>query len=318
MLFRAIGNLVCPAGPRGRLVVFIYHRVLAAADPMLRGEIDATTFERHMALLARDFNVLPLSEACERLECESLPARSVCITFDDGYADNEEIALPILKRFGLRATFFVSTGFSAGGMMFNDTIIEALRCAPLGAYDLSRLGLPELDLGDIPSRRAAADRLISELMHRPIAERQALVEAVAEALGVAHECTLMMTPGAIRRLHHEGMEIGAHTVRHPILVSISEEEGRAEIVQSKRTLEEITGAPVTLFAYPNGKPDRDYDLRHVRLVRESGFKAAVSTIPGVAHRGSDLFQLPRFGPWESDTRRLAARMLVACARTAVA
>jgi peptidoglycan/xylan/chitin deacetylase (PgdA/CDA1 family) len=314
MLLRLAGNVFSPAGNRARLVILIYHRVLSEPDPMLLGEIDAAAFEGHMGLLAAEFNVLPLSEACERLSRGTLPARAVSVTFDDGYANNEELALPILKRFGLRGTFFISTGFSAGGMMFNDTIIEALRRAPAGYHDLSPIGLGELEIGDIASRRAAVDRLIIALKHRPVTERQVTVERLAETLRTPADRKLMMTPEQIERLHREDMEVGAHTVSHPILLSISEEEARAEIVQSKRTLEEITGSTVSMFAYPNGKPGKDYDIRHVRLVREAGFTAAVSTIPGVAHRGSDFFQLPRFGPWERDTYRLGMRLLLGCAR----
>jgi peptidoglycan/xylan/chitin deacetylase (PgdA/CDA1 family) len=316
MLFRLAGNLVSPAGSRARLAILIYHRVLAAPDPMMDGEIDAAGFDAHMALLAAEFNVLPLAEACERLSRGALPARAVSITFDDGYANNEEIALPILKRYGLRAAFFVSTGYSAGGMMFNDTIIEALRGAPSGFHDLSALRLGKLEIDDLASRRTAVDRLITALKYRPVAERQRIVERLADIVHARVGTKLMMTPQQIAKLHREGMEIGAHTVTHPILSSIADDQARAEIVQSKRTLEEITGSAVTLFAYPNGKPPADYDGRHVRLVREAGFAAAVSTIPGVAHRDSDFFQLPRFGPWGRDTRRLAMRLLLSCVRAA--
>jgi len=95
-----------------------------------------------------------------------------------------------------------------------------------------------------------------------------------------------MRPAQIKRLHDEGMEIGGHTVNHPILAMLDEEEARAEIVGGKRQLEEIIGAPVTLFAYPSGKPGRDYGPRDVRLVKEAGFVAAVSTIGGVANRAA--------------------------------
>jgi peptidoglycan/xylan/chitin deacetylase (PgdA/CDA1 family) len=314
MLFRVLGNRLSPAGERGRLVVLIYHRVLPAADPILQGAIDAQGFERHMALLADEFNVLPLGDACKRLARGTLPARAVSITFDDGYADNEEVALPILKRFALGATFFVATGFSSGGVMFNDRIIEAVRHAAPGHHDLSRLSLGALELEGSESRARAVDSLVSAVMHRPYAEREALVEELADSLRAPLPGKLMMTPAQIQSLHRAGMEIGAHTVRHPILMSIPDHEARAEIVESKRTLEEITGSPVTLFAYPNGKPDRDYGVQHVRFAKEAGFAAAVSTIAGVAHRGSDLFQLPRLGPWERNTNRLAIRLLASCAR----
>jgi peptidoglycan/xylan/chitin deacetylase (PgdA/CDA1 family) len=288
--------------------------MLAAPDPILHDEIDATTFERHIALLAAEFNVLPLGEACARLARGALPARAACITFDDGYADNEQIALPILKRFGLPATFFVSSGFSDGGIMFNDVVIETVRRALAGTHDLSSLGLGCYSLSDSTTRRATVDALLGHLKYRPVGERQALVEQLAEKMGSTLPKNLMMSPAQIRRLHDAGMEIGGHTVNHPILASLDEDQARAEIVDGKRRLEDIIAAPVSLFAYPNGKPGVDYGPRDVELVKKAGFAAAVSTIGGVAGRSSDIFQLPRFGPWDRNPRRLATRLLVSCAR----
>jgi len=309
-LFHLLGNLLSPAGDRGRLSILIYHRALAAPDPVLHDEIDAATFEQHAALLRSEFNALPLGEACMRLARGSLPARAACITFDDGYADNEQIALPILKRLGLPATFFVCAGFCDGGIMFNDGVIEAVRRAPAGTHDLSSLGLGSHSLSDSTSRQAAINTLIGQFKYRPVGERRALVVRLAATMHSTLPAGLMMSPAQIKRLHNEGMEIGGHTINHPILATLDEEEARAEIVGGKRQLEEIIGAPVTLFAYPNGKPGRDYGVRDVELVRKAGFAAAVSTICGVANRSSDLFQLPRFGPWDRNPRRLGLRLLL--------
>jgi peptidoglycan/xylan/chitin deacetylase (PgdA/CDA1 family) len=317
-LFRFVGNLLSPAGERGRLIILIYHRTLPAPDPILHDEIDAPTFERHMALLAADFNVLPLGEACARLARGGLPARAACVTFDDGYADNERSALPILKRFGLQATFFVATGFSGGGIMFNDGVIEAVRRAPAGMHDLSRVGLGSYSLQDSASRRAAIEALLAQIKYRPVGERGALVEQLAAAMHSPLPKDLMMRPAQIKRLHDEGMEIGSHTVNHPILSVLDAEQARSEIIGGKHRLEEITGAPVTLFAYPNGRPGLDYGPRDVELVKEAGFTAAVSTIGGVANRGSDIFQLPRFSPWDRSPRRLGLRLLLSCARSVLA
>ena len=173
-MFRLLGNLLSPAGDRGKLSILIYHRALAAPDPILHDEIDAATFERLMRMMRDEFNVLPLGQACARLARGSLPARAACITFDDGYSDNELVALPILERLGLTATFFVSTGFSDGGIMFNDAVIEAVRRAPAGTHDLSSLGLGTHVLGDNASRRAAIDAMIPQVKYRPPAERGAL------------------------------------------------------------------------------------------------------------------------------------------------
>ena len=314
-MFRLAGNLLSPAGENGRLSILIFHRMLASPDPILRDEVDVLTFERHIRLLAAEFNVLPLGEACERLARGEIPARAVSITFDDGYADNERLALPILKRSGLRATFFVSTGFSDGGFMFNDGVIEAVRHAPAGTHDLSGLGLGRYSLNGSESRRTAIDALLAQLKYRPVGERGALVERLAVALRSRLPENLMMRPAQIKRLHDEGMEIGGHTVNHPILAVLDEGEARAEIVEGKRRLEEITGAPVTLFAYPNGKPGRDYGSRDVELVRRAGFAAAVSTRAGAANRASDLFQLPRFTPWDKSPRRFGLRLLANCIRS---
>lgn len=314
MLFRFIGNLLSPGGDRGRLSILIYHRMLVTPDPILHDEMDAATFEQHVALLAAEFNVLPLGDACGRLANGTLPARAACITFDDGYADNEQIALPILKRFGVSATFFVSSGFSDGGIMFNDVVIEAVRRAPAGTHDLSSLKLGSYSLSDSSTRRAAIYALLGQLKYRPVEERRALVEQLAEKIGSTLPRNLMMSPAQIRRLHDAGMEIGAHTVNHPILTSLDEQQASAEIVDGKRRLEEIIAAPVSLFAYPNGKPGQDYGPRDVELVKKAGFSAAVSTIGGIATGSSDFFQLPRVGPWERNPRRLAARLLLSCAR----
>src|SRR5262245_11681351 len=119
-LFHLIGNLLSPAGARARLGVLIYHRTLRSADPLLSDEVDEARLASQMAFLASEFNVLTLGEGCERLTRGALPARAVAVTFDDGYADNVQVALPILRSIGVRATFFVATGYSDGGIMFND------------------------------------------------------------------------------------------------------------------------------------------------------------------------------------------------------
>jgi len=200
-------------------------------------------------------------------------------------------------------------------MTFSGGVIEAVRRAPAGTHDLSRLGLGSYGFDDSASRRAVIDALLAQIKYRLPGERDGLVEQLAAAMGSTLPKDLMMRPAQIKRLRDEGMEIGGHSVNHPILAVLDAQQARAEIIGGKRKLEEVTGAPVTLFAYPNGKPGRDYGPRDVELVKEAGFTAAVSTLGGVAHRGSDLFQLPRFGPWDRNPRRLGLRLLMNCARS---
>jgi peptidoglycan/xylan/chitin deacetylase (PgdA/CDA1 family) len=120
---------------------------------------------------------------------------------------------------------------------------------------------------------------------------------------------LMLRSEQLLALRDSGMQIGAHTVNHPILASTSDAVARWEIAQSKRVLEDRLNQEVTLFAYPNGKRGTDYAARHVDMVREAGFAAAVSTETGVARRGADSFELPRFTPWGRSGLRFGVRML---------
>jgi peptidoglycan/xylan/chitin deacetylase (PgdA/CDA1 family) len=105
------------------------------------------------------------------------------------------------------------------------------------------------------------------------------------------------------------MQIGAHTNSHPILARLDSAQAEEEIAASKRTLEGILGRRVSLFAYPNGRPGRDYAEKDVAIVRRLGFDAAVSTRPAAAGRQDDPFELPRFTPWDRSMLRFGLRMV---------
>jgi len=119
----------------------------------------------------------------------------------------------------------------------------------------------------------------------------------------------MLTRDMILDLDRHGVEIGAHTVSHPILTSLDDDSARQEIVGGKAGLEAILGKPVRLFAYPNGKVGKDYDARHVAMVREAGFEAAFTTAAGSFGRGQDTFQLPRSRPWDDAPLTFGLRLL---------
>lgn len=305
LLGRAAMRLMSPGGRRG-LSILIYHRVLPLPDPLFPGEVDCVEFERQMQLVKACCNVLPLPEAVARARAGTLPPRAACITFDDGYADNATNALPILRRLGLHATFFVATGFLNGGRMWNDTIIEMVRAAP-ERIDASALGYGVHATRTIEEKRAAIPALIMQLKYVPMEERLEQVTRLVHATGLALPDDLMMTTAQVRELFDGGMEIGGHTVNHPILARLPLDAARREIAAGKAELEAMIGRPLRLFAYPNGKPQQDYLPEHVALARELGFEAAVSTAWGRSDN-TDVFQLPRFTPWDRDRLRFMARL----------
>jgi peptidoglycan/xylan/chitin deacetylase (PgdA/CDA1 family) len=307
-LLRRFGSILAPGKKRGSLLVLMYHRVLAAPDPMLPGEPDRIRFEAEMGLLDELCHVLPLTEAADRLYSGSLPERAACITFDDGYANNHAIAGPILSARRMPATVFVASGFIDSGRMWNDTVIEAVRCAG-ELLDLSHLNLGNHVLKDDEARRQAVEAILGNLKYLGSSARLAAAAAIAEKVGKPLPTNLMLSERQIRELPALGMAIGAHTVSHPILTRIDADLAEREIAGSKAVLEDISGQKVESFAYPNGRPRTDYDRTHVEMIRQAGFKTAVTTSWGAAGRNSDRFQLPRMLPWDRSAFGFAARLL---------
>lgn len=309
-------QLLSPAGSRARLNVLIFHRVLREPDPLFPDEVDAARFDEMLGWLKSWFQVLPLDEAARRLQEGSLPARAAALSFDDGYADNHDVALPLLQKHGLPCSFFVATGFLDGGRMWNDTLIEAVRLSSRPVLDLR--GLKDRDgqdlglhaLGDMASRRAALAQLIERIKYLPPEPRLACVDAIAERAEVRPPDDLMMSSEQVRALRRAGMQIGAHTVSHPILAKLDARQAADEMGRSRDVLQALLGEKVGLFAYPNGKAGTDYLPEvHPAIARELGFEAAVSTRWAAARRGEDIFQIPRFTPWDRSRLKFGLRLV---------
>jgi len=266
MMWRHAFKIASPGGVRGRLSILIFHRVLAQSDPLCPGEPSAAQFDRLCAHLRARFEVLPLMEAVARLQKGSLPAGTLAITFDDGYADNLSIAAPILRKHGLPATIFVATGYLDGGCMWNDKIIEAFRSTRNGKIDLRGLGLEMYAVGSVAERTAGIARVLDATKYLPLVERDERADQILRAAGATAPAGLMLESGSVRSLADSGVDVGVHTVNHPILARTSSEQAWDEIVESKRRLEDLTGKPMRLFAYSNGKPDQDYSQEHVTMV----------------------------------------------------
>lgn len=308
-MLRLACRCLSPGGPRGRLSILIFHRVVAEPDELLPGEVDARQFDRILEWVGSWFQVLPLGDALRQLKAGRIAPRAVAITFDDGYLDNHAVALPILRKHGMTATFFIATDFIDGGMMFNDAVIETIRGTRRCALDLEPLGLGVLPVATIEQRRLALHQVIAAVKYLDPPERHRAVQGLHQAADSLPAGDLMMKQRHLSDLLSAGMSIGAHTCSHPILSRLAHALALREIRDSKHRLESELGVEVPLFAYPNGKPGEDYLAVHADIVRECGFHAAVSTAQGAATQGSDIFQVPRFSPWDRTRSRFGVRML---------
>ncbi len=303
-------NRLSPVGNNARLSILIYHRVKAQTDPIFPNETTSARFDQEMSELKSTFNVLPLGQAIERLKTGQLPARAACVTFDDGYADNLHIALPILQKHKLTATFFIATGYLNGGRMFNDTVIESIRRSRHKVVDLKIFELGTVSIESDAAKAQIIGQLLRKIKYLVPSQRLEAAQALAEITHCgALPTDFMMTSEELKRLHASGMEIGGHTSTHPILAKLDEPTAKRDIADGKDFLEHLLGEKIHLFAYPNGKPGIDFLPEQARIVESVGFTGAVTTQPGSASNRSDVFQLPRFTPWRPQIRAFVPQLL---------
>lgn len=306
---RGISRQLCRL--RGqRLSILLYHRVLPEPDRLRPDEPSIAEFRWQMAVVSRLFVPLSLSGAIRRLESGTLPPNAVVVTFDDGYKDNASLAWPVMRSFGIPMTVFIACGFLNGGRMFNDSVIEVTRSLPAGPIDLGNLGLGRREVHTDQDRRALIDALLRQSKYADPARRAVLISRLEERAEQPLPDDLMMSDEDVVELQRAGVEIGAHTLNHPILSCLDEDQSRREIEGSKRYLERLTESTVTTFAYPNGIRDRDYADVHVRQAREAGFEAAVTTMRGVSTPTTPALELPRFTPWDRTPSRFGCRLLL--------
>lgn len=280
-----------------KLSILIYHQVLAEYDPMRPYELYAGKFTEHLQWLAKSFTLLTLQDAVEKLHNDCLPANAAVITFDDGYENNASVALPLLQKFDSPATFFIASDFLNSGAMWNDKIIEFVRHWPEASFAVDEFNDMLFDTSTIEKRYTSAEALLLKLKYLPFEQRQRIVERLD---GYKPAQGVMMSDEQVRQLDRAGMEIGGHTCSHPILAKLDEPSARQQIVDNKNRLEEIIGHQIYSFAYPNGKPGKDYNDQSVDLVKDAGYRCAVSTHKGVSTKHTDVFQLNRFTPWKTD------------------
>ena len=276
----------------GKLLVLTYHRVLETYDAIIN-EIDAVQFTQQMETLAEYFNVISLAEGVERLQAGTLAAGSVCITFDDGYRDNVDVALPILDALDLPATFFVATGYLGNGIMWNDVIIESMRKTSLQQLDLREFDFGIQAINTESQRIQVVDMLLGKWKYKTVKERDQLARRLQELAEVKLDQRIMMTEQEVKELSNAGMEIGGHTINHPILAVTELSEAIKQIRDCKRELETIINKPVRFFAYPNGRIGKDYLNEHLTAVKEAGYLAALTTNDGYISHDADLYELPR-------------------------
>jgi peptidoglycan/xylan/chitin deacetylase (PgdA/CDA1 family) len=310
-------------------VILLYHRVIELPSDPYRLCVTPQHFAEHLQVVRRLGHPESLGDLSRRLRDGTLRRQSVVVTFDDGYADCLENANPLLDRYDVPATLFVTSGYVGSDREFWWDELERVFLQPgtlpttlalnlrgtvyeweLGTasqYDLDEFSLHRhwnLSEPVDPGPRQGLFRSLYQTLHSlPEAERRKAITAVRTWAGSpacprpAHR--ILSSSELVDLANDRLIEIGDHTATHPDLTGLPLTEQRSEIESSKTTLEDILGRPVSSFAYPHGARAKET----VSIVKDVGFDHACSTIHDVVWRGSDRFQLPRFRvlDWDGET-----------------
>lgn len=304
---------------RRRTVVLMYHRVLTEDERRRTGShpgivVTRGTFARQMELLVRRFTVLSVDQFADHLaRGVPLPDSSCLITFDDGWLDNLDGAVPVLRQHLLPSLVFLPVNFIGQQRLFWREALthllvhaagEARRDASL-AWRLRTLLEPHGLAGAIDVRGNSARQRICALvvgrtgMRAPEAER--LIESLSDVLQVTVD--QLGTPdrfidwAQVEEMAREGVDFGGHGSEHRLLGELAAPEAEDDIRTSKTTLDERMASRVTAFSYPNGS----FTPHVVRLVQAAGYRLAFTTVSGPVQCGDDPFTLRRINIHEDMT-----------------
>jgi peptidoglycan/xylan/chitin deacetylase (PgdA/CDA1 family) len=314
-----------------RAIVLLYHRVAeVASDPQLLC-VSRKNFAEHLGILRRCGRTIHTKALGEMLELGNRRERVIVVTFDDGYADNLYNARPLLERYDVPATVFVTAGYLGATREFWYDDLERLLLQTHALPQLLELEIrgrrhrwnldSAADLADNgyrispdwnisheadPSPRHALYRSLAELLQPlPDPERCKALDQLADWAGMEPigRCShRTLSEDELRRLAEGGLvEIGSHTMSHPVLSAIPIRAQIDEISRSKACLEEVLGESIMSFAYPFGGRSH-YTEQTVAAVREARFEYGCANFPGIVRPDTDRFQLPRFliRDWDGD------------------
>lgn len=285
--FFQLAHLVC----RRRIRILTYHRF---------GERHLTSkdFERQICFLNKHFSFLDLDSLLNFLRCKNLvPPYSVVLTVDDGYKDFYTVAFPILKKYSIPATVFLTTDFIDNKIwLWHDLLNYAIDNTRKTALTFQGRTFYLVHKKGKTSFKSYIDKICTRSR---IPERDTLISQLLNDLSVTipeHPSPdyAPLSWNQIIEMSEFGISYGAHTCSHPILSMLSNHEAHEEILQSKKRIEDIMKRRISAFCYPNGK-ENDFNEEVKEIVKECQFECAMSTIYGMNDLHSDRYELRRIG-----------------------
>lgn len=289
--------------------IFCYHRVNDDADPFFPS-MPVATFEMQMRFVTRHHKVVSLNDLIVHLESGS-PETVLAVTFDDGYRDNYQNAFPILERYGVPATIFLTTGcLDSGRAPWFEDLAAAVKATSREYLDVE-IDIPRRLWMRTPEERLQSHHTLLALLRQlSNDDRETQLAVLLENLGrsdVTQRRDVMLTWDQVRHMKQHRVDFGGHTVTHPFLSRLPPPQVAWEISECKRRIESELQASVNHFAYPNGRGD-DFLPSTKDAILASGYLAAVTTEWGLNYASTDRLELRRSGPWEEDEALFASKL----------
>ena len=270
---------------KNRLTVLAHHRI---TNPHARDFVGFTAnvsatpeaFEQQIEWVSQQFNVISLQTLRAHIvDGQPLPEHPLLITFDDGYMDNYTNALPVLKKYGLPAVIFIVTGSMTNpAPLWWDVCAESFRQTTQTRADLPLIGQQVFATAE--AKQVVEREMIEALKRIPEHEKRTQVEALQSVLDVTlPDVPMFFGWKQVQELVDNGIACQPHTVSHPILTRIPEDEMRRQIVESRQHVLENSQQEVIAFAYPNGTT-ADYSPAAMQTLKDCGYDMAFTLTAG--------------------------------------
>ncbi len=279
---------------RAKFAVLCYHHVGSEGIPFY-STVAVEVFEAQMRFLRKRYRVVSLEQLCRELEDPQSAGQAVAVTFDDGYRDVYTQAFPILERYAIPATVFVTVAaVESGEVSWYDRVFLALQVFPGEKLEIELDEPRRFELTSPEVRLRAATEIVSRLRKLTDARRQECCAVLEKRVALPADALAdrMLTWEQIRRMQRAGISFGSHTMTHPVVSRLEPTEVERELRESKRILEERLDRPVTDFAYPFGQP-ADCGTDSTPLLARCGYRSAATTTKGINAPGADLYRLRR-------------------------
>lgn len=285
-------------------IILGYHRVIesAEADPLNMGMCTRNhDFDAHMRYISESFPVLSINDGLQRLR-DKIPGLFFSVSMDDGYADNLNTALPIMQKFSIPASVYVTTsGLDSAELFWWDRVITAIHSSPLPLFETAGLGLNSLQTVTSLSatvKRSVAKKILADLWAMPyqqavscIAELELRLQGQSDPLGAQR-----MTPQQLKVLSAAGVSIEAHTRSHQGLNAMPLKDAVADVIGSQQDLQKILGHMPKGFAYPDGRNSAAL----ADALASAGFDYALTTDRGINSPEAQTMSLKRMLLADSD------------------